>query len=285
MSSLFQLSKDIHCNAVVFKPNAGEIVNFLGNTITFKSTPNQDWRFFEIIGAAGGSTPLHTHPWSEGFYVLEGEIDIQIEDQVISASPGYCFQIPAGTVHGSQIRSPQVKLFNWVSDISAEQFVKAMAQQTALEAMLTIQQKYQVLTVENVTENVKASAAQSASVFRPGEGRIISVLGDTLACKSSDAESWHFFELVGSRDVGPLGSNVPPHTHPWDTGLYVLAGEVEVLLDQQTVQATPGYCIQMPAGTLHTYRILSPQARFLCWAADDRAEAGFQKLAQTKSSL
>jgi quercetin dioxygenase-like cupin family protein len=143
-----------------------------------------------------------------------------------------------------------------------------MAQQSESEAIRAIQQKYQVLFLEQAI-----AASQSASVFKPNEGRVLSVLGDTLTCKSSDTQSWRFFEVVGS-----AGGSVPPHTHLWHVGLYVLAGEAKVLLDDQTVQATPGYCIQMPAGTLHTYRILSPQAKFLCWAADSRAEAGFAEM-------
>jgi mannose-6-phosphate isomerase-like protein (cupin superfamily) len=111
-STFLKSTQDTRCLAAVFKPGEGEMLNVLGNTLTFKSSRSQDWRFFEAIGSAGNRTPLHTHPWSEGFYVLAGEIDIQIEDKVISASPGYCIQIPAGTAHASHIRSPQVKLLN-----------------------------------------------------------------------------------------------------------------------------------------------------------------------------
>ncbi|HEY9640417.1 MAG TPA: cupin domain-containing protein [Coleofasciculaceae cyanobacterium] len=272
-STTSQATESSNLSATVFRPQDGKIFDFLGNTLTFKSSDRQDWRFFEAIGSAGARTPLHTHPWDEGFYILAGEIDIYIEDQRVSAGPGCCIQIPAGTAHGSQIRSPHVKLLNWVSDISAEQFIQEMAQQSDPLAMLAIRQKYQVLSV--APEAIDPS--RPFSVFQPHQGQVFSVLGDTLTCKSSSShtQGWRFFELVGA-----AGSGAPLHTHPWDAGLYLLAGEIEVQLQDHTVQATPGYCIQIPAGTVHTVQIRSPQAKLLAWSSDTRAEQCFAELDQ-----
>lgn len=260
--------------ATVLKPNEGKTLSFLGNTFTCKSdSSSEGWRFFEVIGLVGNSTLLHSHPWDEGFYILEGAIDLQIADRIVSATPGYCVQIPAGTAHSSHIRSSQVKLLNWVSDSRAEQYVMEMAQviQPDAEAIAAIRQKYRVLSVETMQP-----ASRPASVFKPNQGKVFSVLGDTITCKSSstDTQGWRFFELVGSGNGGPR------HTHPWDAGLYVLEGEIEVQLGDRTVIATPGYFINVPAGMVHTYQIQSPQARFVGWFPDTRAEQCFAELDQ-----
>lgn len=270
-----QSAQSIARLATDLKPNEGKTLSFLGYTFTCKSdSSSEGWRFFEVIGLAGNPTPLHSHPWDEGFYVLEGAIDFQIDDQIVSASPGYCVQIPAGTAHGSHIRSPQVKLLNWVSDSRAEQYVMEMAQivQPNAEAIAAIRQRYGVLFVETMQP-----ASRPASVFAPNQGKVFSVLGDTITCKSSsiDTQGWRFFELVG------CGNGGPRHTHPWDAGLYVLEGEIEVQLGDRTVIATPGYFINIPAGMVHTYQIQSPQARFVGWFPDTRAEQCFAELDQT----
>lgn len=131
----------------IFKPSEGKVVQLLGNTLTQKSDSNeQGWRFFEVVSSAGSRTPLHTHPWNEGFYVLAGEMDVYIEDQIISATTGYCIHIPAGVIHGSEVKSSQVKLLNWVPDNRAEVYIQELAQvtQPTSEQVMAIQKKHQI---------------------------------------------------------------------------------------------------------------------------------------------
>ncbi|HEV7888220.1 MAG TPA: cupin domain-containing protein [Acidimicrobiales bacterium] len=47
----------------------------------------------------------------------------------------------------------------------------------------------------------------------------------------------------------PAGAGAPPHTHPGDEALYVLAGEVTVHIDDEAVSASPGASFFFPAGT------------------------------------
>src|SRR5690242_13477559 len=50
-----------------------------------------------MTAPAGTGSPPHTHPGDETLYVLEGELDVHIGDDVLSASPGSTFHFPAGT--------------------------------------------------------------------------------------------------------------------------------------------------------------------------------------------
>lgn len=44
--------------------------------------------------------PLHTHQlWDEGFYVLGGEVSIQVGDDVVTATPGTFAFAPRGVAH------------------------------------------------------------------------------------------------------------------------------------------------------------------------------------------
>jgi len=50
-----------------------------------------------MTAPAGTGSPPHTHPGDESLYVLEGELNVHIGDDVVNAKPGSVFFFPAGT--------------------------------------------------------------------------------------------------------------------------------------------------------------------------------------------
>jgi quercetin dioxygenase-like cupin family protein len=50
-----------------------------------------------MTAPAGTGSPPHTHPGEESLYVLEGELNVHIGDDVVAARPGEMFHFPAGT--------------------------------------------------------------------------------------------------------------------------------------------------------------------------------------------
>jgi len=50
-----------------------------------------------MTAPAGTGAPPHTHPGDESLYVLDGEVNIHIGDDVVAAKPGAVFHFPAGT--------------------------------------------------------------------------------------------------------------------------------------------------------------------------------------------
>ena len=115
--------------ASIFKPNEGKTLSFLGNIITCKFNPDaRGWRFFELLATADSPVPLHSHPWDEVSYLLEGEVDLQIEDQIVRATPGYFINLPAGAAHAFTVRSPQAKFLVGVSNAIAVKFMEELAQ-------------------------------------------------------------------------------------------------------------------------------------------------------------
>jgi quercetin dioxygenase-like cupin family protein len=45
----------------------------------------------------GVGSPPHTHPGDEFLYVVDGELEVHIGDEVVAAGPGAAFYYPAGT--------------------------------------------------------------------------------------------------------------------------------------------------------------------------------------------
>ena len=65
-------------------------------------------------------------------------------------------------------------------------------------------------------------------------------------------------EATGGYEIflqeGPEGSGPPPHSHDWDESFFIVKGKVEVTCASETVLATPGTLVHVPAGTVHAFR-------------------------------
>ena len=141
--------------ATVFKPNQDKTFSLLGNTITCKFNSNAEGgRIYEFLAlASSGVPPLHSHPWDESFYFLEGEVTLQVETQTVQATPGYFVNLPAGVAYTFQVRSPQAKFLVWVSNAAAETYINELAQAAqerslTLEAVNAIAQKHNIQFVK-----------------------------------------------------------------------------------------------------------------------------------------
>ena len=88
--------------AVIRMPYEGKRVTLAGQPLAFLVT-GQDTRhtsMFEWTVPAGFSTGLHVHrTQEETFYVLEGDCEWQIGDELVHAKPGTYVFIPPGVPH------------------------------------------------------------------------------------------------------------------------------------------------------------------------------------------
>lgn len=115
----------------VLAPGEGKKFSVLNSVFTSKATGKDTkgaWALYEITEEAGGGPPLHTHPWDEAFYILEGEIEIQTGTKTIVATPGYFINIPGETAHAFKILSPSAKFITLISPAQATQFYEEMGQ-------------------------------------------------------------------------------------------------------------------------------------------------------------
>jgi quercetin dioxygenase-like cupin family protein len=88
----------------------GESFQMLSHIFTAKVTGNQnEWALCEVTDTAGHGAPLHTHPWAETFYILEGEMEIQIAKRKVRVPTGASLHIPANVAHDFTICSPTIR--------------------------------------------------------------------------------------------------------------------------------------------------------------------------------
>jgi quercetin dioxygenase-like cupin family protein len=88
--------------AVIRMPGEGKELTLAGKPLAFLVTGEDSKHtcMFEWTVPAGFSTGLHVHRvQEETFYVLEGECEWQIGDQLVRAKPGAYVFIPPGVPH------------------------------------------------------------------------------------------------------------------------------------------------------------------------------------------
>jgi mannose-6-phosphate isomerase-like protein (cupin superfamily) len=94
---------------------------------------------------------------------------------------------------------------------------------------------------------------RSATYVPPGEGESVWLLGDlyTFKAVSEDTDgAFALWETVSPPEGGP-----PPHLHHReDETFYVIEGEMEFLVGDDTVGAVAGSFVHIPKGTMHTFK-------------------------------
>ncbi len=84
---------------------AGErpAINVLGMPLTMLCEARETggaWSLFEEKVPLGMGPPAHRHDWDEAYYILEGEIDFEIDGTGLRSSAGDFNYLPRGTIHG-----------------------------------------------------------------------------------------------------------------------------------------------------------------------------------------
>jgi mannose-6-phosphate isomerase-like protein (cupin superfamily) len=84
-------------------PAEGRTIAVVGDVYRFMATgddTNGKYAIWEAIVPPGGGPPPHVHSREEeGFYILEGEIAVQIGDKRTLATAGMFANMPVGTPH------------------------------------------------------------------------------------------------------------------------------------------------------------------------------------------
>jgi mannose-6-phosphate isomerase-like protein (cupin superfamily) len=114
--------------AVGMKPGEGHTFHIGGDEITLKASKVNDADAFSLIeysGAAQPGPPPHVHrAFEELWYILEGEVDMNIGGQVTRAGAGSVFLVPRGTPHTFQVVGPSRA--RWIGVFSPGRYVQLL---------------------------------------------------------------------------------------------------------------------------------------------------------------
>lgn len=98
-----------------------------------------------------------------------------------------------------------------------------------------------------------AFAQTPANIVGPGEGTALQVLGESITVKVSGQQTDGGYAVI--EEVSPANGGPPPHIHSHeDETFYVLEGEVEFRVGDETFTAQAGSTAFLPRNVLHTFR-------------------------------
>lgn len=67
------------------------------------------YEIFEVDAARDEPTPLHRTGWAKSYYVLQGRIVVQVDDQGFDVGPGCAIAIPPDALHTFTVLTPSAK--------------------------------------------------------------------------------------------------------------------------------------------------------------------------------
>ncbi|RZT17668.1 quercetin dioxygenase-like cupin family protein [Kribbella sp. VKM Ac-2569] len=99
-----------------------------GGLLTWLATSEETggaFLLFELAGEQGKVTPLHIHPASdETFYLLDGEIQLDLDGKKRNLSTGGVAVIPRGVPHAFKVVSPTTRLLTLQTPGTDEAFFR-----------------------------------------------------------------------------------------------------------------------------------------------------------------
>ena len=85
--------------------------------------------------AEGFSVPLHVHRnEDESFYILQGEVRMQIDDQVRQLIPGDALTVSGGTPHSFRVVSPEARFLSMTTG-QFEEMIRSLARPAESEGL------------------------------------------------------------------------------------------------------------------------------------------------------
>lgn len=107
-----------------------DILNVVGDRLRIVAEGSETGGTFEIFdveGDQGSGPPPHAHPWTECFYVLDGQVLVTVGDKDTLAEPGTSVLVPAGAVHTFQVASTRARFITATSGARASTFFRDLA--------------------------------------------------------------------------------------------------------------------------------------------------------------
>lgn len=118
-----------------------------------------------------------------------------------------------------------------------------------------------------------------ATIVKAGDRKPLNVLGMplTMLCEASETNgNWSLFE-----EEVPLGMGPPAHRHDWDEAYYILDGQVDFVIDGETISSARGDFNHLPRGTVHGFKGASESAaRVLIFASPAHGSEFFHELSE-----
>jgi mannose-6-phosphate isomerase-like protein (cupin superfamily) len=112
---------------LLIEPSQGHSLSVVGDIVTFKAMgedTNGQYTLFELqVDPEIGPPPHIHHREDEAFYIQEGELEFQLGDQTVIATPGTFLYSPKGHLHSfKNITNQRAKMLVWCMPAGIEKY-------------------------------------------------------------------------------------------------------------------------------------------------------------------
>lgn len=246
--------------ATVYDQLQGEKLHFL---LTGHHTGGAFALFIDEVPPNGGP-PLHIHHREdETFYILEGELMIQVGEEQFAAPAGSSVFLPRGIPHtftnvGAKTAHALVVLTpGGLEGFFAEVEPLVTQPEPDMPEILTIAAKYGIEAVRvPLAEQVKgrSTVADGMEIVRPEQARTLEFPEDELVRILLDGQQTNG-QLALLQGRFPSGGGASLHCHlNEDEVIFVLDGVLSTQLGNQRETAAAGAAIFLPRNIPHDFR-------------------------------
>jgi quercetin dioxygenase-like cupin family protein len=197
-----------------------------------------------------GHVNHHVHGFEESFYILEGKVNFQIDDETYTLTPGDFGLIPTGTTHAwmnkgggparwLEMQAPQPRPLDYGKDTF---FVEGKFGEP--KKLATAIAKEHMLGHFDETQLPKPGAPVEMEGFNPTTGVAIKMFVD----RSFGATHQSLFLI----QYQP-GAKIDPHDHTFEESYYIVSGRVKATADGETYDLKPGDVIWTSVGCIHSF--------------------------------
>lgn len=242
----------------------------------------------QVCGIGIGGPQAHSHPMDEGMYILEGHASYQAGGQEIKAGPGTFISIPRYTEHSFNIDAPGTRLLNFYTPGGFELLIMSLgipAAERRVPEPGTTPMPPRWMAMESSREFGQIAAASMPIADPPTEENrktkpsLLNPIRPYAVQLDQAPAYWAeeslFMLLATEGQTGgaysllyqrcPRSSGPAPHMHEQDEAFYILDGALTLIAGSENFSVKAGSFLYIPAGTIHSFRIDSPEAQLFNW--------------------
>ncbi|MDO1445539.1 quercetin 2,3-dioxygenase [Rhodocytophaga aerolata] len=236
-----------------------------------------------ITGGKGAFFPSHVHQVThEVLFVLEGEVEVWMNNTVYRCIKGDFVSIPPKTTHAFRMATHRTQVLSitnghrmsdlyrtlgqpYTGYVQPSDAISPLADQNFVPAQqvadIVFGQEPLTGQAQRVT-NTELPKAVVPYVLAAGEGDRY-IIGDQLFTILSDnTTSDGKLLFVGTE--GPAGEMILKHFHQQHSeSFFCVDGQMRMWANQSLLEVTPGDFVAIPAGVIHAYQLKSPYTRFV----------------------
>jgi quercetin dioxygenase-like cupin family protein len=192
----------------------------------------------------GGTIAPHVHSFEETFYIIEGQIIVQLDDEAYQISAGHFGLIPTGTKHGW--RSVGSQPARWL------EMQSPMPRATGGDTFFV---GGEVAASAPAPDSPRISHFDEAQLPQPGAPSQMEGFNPTTGVA---------IKMFVDRSFGAIhqslfliqympGAKIAPHDHTFEESYYIVSGEVKAICDGETYQVKAGGVIWTSVGCVHSF--------------------------------